>query len=142
MQFNTFLFGNIDIGPTAILAFPQALPGFPASRRFTLVHEPADGEPASFTLQSLDEPEVALQIVDPTVFGFHYELVLTPDERELLQADNTDDVAVMLALLRREGALSANLHAPILLNTKTKRGMQKVLPAAQERLPKACLLAA
>lgn len=131
MQFDSFLFGKIDINPDAILTFPAGLPGFPNSRRFTLIHEQAgDQEPASFTLQSLDDSTVALQIADPTMFGFHYELELTAEETAQLKAESPSDVAVMLVLFRRDqktGSIEANLRAPILINTKTRLGLQKVI---------------
>ena len=131
MQFETFLFGKIDVAPEAILTFPNGLPGFASCKRYSLVHEQAAGQdPSSFTLQSLDDPAVALQIADPTMFGFHYELELSAAEVEQLKVESPTDVAVMLVLFRRDqkaGPLEANVRAPILLNTKSRIGLQKVI---------------
>lgn len=131
MQFDTFLFGKIDVNPDTIITFPEGLPGFSACKRYTLVHEQNGAqEPTTYTLQSLDDPTVALQIVDPTMFGFHYELELTTAEAAQLKAESPSDVAVMLVLFRRDqkdGAIEANVRAPILINTKARLGLQKVI---------------
>lgn len=138
MQFDTYLFGKIEVADDAVIQFPQAFAGFPNCKRFTLVHEQGTGnEPSSFTLQSLDDPAVAFQIADPTTFGFHYELELTPAESELLKAQSPEDIAVMLVLFRREqgqSPIEANLRAPVLLNTKTRLGMQKVIEKLRPNL--------
>lgn len=138
MQFDTYLFGKIEVADDAIIQFPGAIAGFPKCKRFTLVHEQAVGQdPASFTLQSLDDPAVAFQIADPTSFGFHYELALNAEESALLKAESPDDIAVMLVLFRREQAgapIEANLRAPVLINTKARLGMQKVLEKIRPNL--------
>ena len=138
MQFDTFLFGKIEVANDAIVHFPGAIAGFPQCKRFTLIHEQSVGEdPASFTLQSLDDPAIAFQIADPTTFGFDYELVLTPEESALLKAESPGDIAVMLVLFRREqqGApIEANLRAPLLINTQTRVGIQKVIDKLRPNL--------
>lgn len=138
MQFDTYLFGKIEVADDAVIQFPQAISGFPNCKRFTLVHEQGAGNaPASFTLQSLDDPAVAFQIADPTSFGFNYELELSPAEAALLKADSPEDIAVMLVLFRRElgkSPIEANLRAPVLLNTKTRLGMQKVIEKLRPNL--------
>lgn len=132
MQFETFLFGHIDVDPDTILSFPRGLPGFEQHTRFALIHEVGDTAevPTSYTLQSLDDPMVAFQIVDPAAFGFNYELEISDDESALLQVASPDDLAVMIALLRREDPskqIEANFRAPMIINTATRIGLQKVI---------------
>lgn len=131
MEFDTFLFGRIDVQPDSILHFPNGLSGFEEAKRFTLVHERTEPESATnFTLQSLDDPAVAFEISDPTAYGFHYELELTDDEIATLKVADPGDVAVMIVLFRRDGKsdpIEANVKAPILINAKTRIGMQKLI---------------
>lgn len=138
MQVETFLFGTVNVSPDAVISFPDAIPGFPDSRRYALIHETAGGEnPASFTLQSLDEPGVALQIADPTAFGLHYELDLSDAEAAKLKASDATDLALLLVLYKPEAgstAIRANLQAPLLINTKSRLGMQKVMPKIEPRV--------
>lgn len=138
MQLETFLFGKIDVADDAILTFPEGLSGFPDNTRFTLVHEqPQDQTPLSFTLQSVDDPMIAMQIADPAIYGFHYELELTDGELATLKVTDAADVAVMLVLFRREetpGPIEANIRAPLLINTRTRLGIQKLVPNVTSKI--------
>jgi flagellar assembly factor FliW len=131
MKVETYLFGSVEVNPDSVINFPNGLVAFENNKRFMLVHEESQGEPASFTLQSLEEPTLAFQIVDPTALGFHYELGLTDEENALLQTPAPGDVAVMLVLFKQEegGAtrISPNLRAPLVINTQAKVGLQKVM---------------
>ena len=66
-----------------IIEFPEGLAGFETCRRFSLFH-PEKTEPKYFILQSLDNPELAFQLVDPAQLGFSYEIALTDAESALL----------------------------------------------------------
>ena len=130
MQVNTHLFGTIDIDPDTILTFPEGITGFPDSKRYKLIHEEVAGEPVSFTLQSVDSPAVAFQIIDPTAIGFQYELEVTAAEQAALKAAKPEDVAVMLVLFKSEDSgkqIGANIRAPLLINPASRLGVQKVI---------------
>ncbi len=136
MQVQTHLFGTIEVDPDTVISFPTGLTGFESSVRYKLVHEAAEGEPVSFTLQSVDNPSVAFQIIDPTAIGFQYELELSDAERVALKVDQPEDVAVMLLLFKQEMAkqLGANVRAPLLINVKTRLGLQKVIGNCRPRI--------
>ena len=131
MEFDTFLFGRIDVQPDAILEFPDGMPAFEQCKRYTLLHEEGGaGSAVTHTLQSLDDPAVAFQIADPTAYGFHYELDLTDGEIAKLKLADPADIVVMLVLFRREdkqSPIEVNIGAPLLINTASRIGMQKVL---------------
>lgn len=138
MQVETYLFGTITVDPEKVLEFPNGLVGFEASQRYTLVHEGEQGDATSFTLQSLDNPTLAFQIVDPTTLGFNYELGLTDVENALLQTPAPEDVAVMLVIFRKEGdgkaELCPNLRAPLIINTRARIGLQKVMETCRQNI--------
>lgn len=131
MQIDTFLFGQITINDADVLSFPKGLPAFENCTRFALIHEDQkETTPASFTLQSIDDPAIAFQIADPSAYGLNFELELSDEETELLAIEEPQDVAVMLVLFKRDDSgaqIEANLRAPILINTKRKLGMQKII---------------
>jgi len=131
MKVNTYLFGEIEVNLEQVLTFPNGLAAFENFKRFMLVHEEDKGAPVSFTMQSLDEPTLALQVIDPAAVGFAYELALTDEESALLQAPTPDDLAVMLVLYKRNEdqipGIGANIRAPLILNTRTRVGMQKII---------------
>ena len=130
MKVETYLFGAVEVNPESVITFPNGLVAFENNKKFMLAHEEVNGEPASFTLQSVEDPALAFQIVDPTALGFHYELALSDTENAILQSPAIDDVAVMLVLFKNEGekaAISPNLRAPLVINTKARVGIQKVM---------------
>ena len=131
MQVDTYLFGTVDVSPEKIINFPDGLVGFEQNTRFMLAHEEGKGQPASFTLQSLDDPTLAFQIADPTMLGFNYELSLSEAENALLQSPAPEDVAVMQVLFRSEAggkaSIEPSLRAPLVINTKARIGMQKIM---------------
>lgn len=123
-------FGTLQIEPSKIIEFPQGMAGFESSHRFSLFH-PEEHEPRYFILQSIDDPALALQITDPAQFGFSYEINLDDAESALLKLADPGDIAVAVIVWRApedgEGApLRANLKAPLLINTRERRGMQHV----------------
>lgn len=133
MKVETFLFGTVEVKPEQVIEFPRGLLNFENNKRFMLIHETDAGEPVSFTLQSLDDPHLALQIIDPAALGFTYELALDDAETALLKLENPADAAVMLVLYKPEAGdkgaagIGANLRAPLIINTKSRIGLQKVL---------------
>lgn len=131
MKVETYLFGAVEVSPEKVITFPNGLVGFEQSKRYMLVHEEGAAQPSSFTLQSLDDPMLAFQIVDPSTLGFNYELALSDAENALLQSPPPEDVVVMQVLFRKEedgkASITPNLRAPLVINTKSRVGLQKVM---------------
>lgn len=131
MKIETYLFGSVDVSPEKVITFPNGLVGFEQSKRFMLAHAEGKVQPTSYTLQSLDEPTLAFEIVDPTTLGFNYELALTDAENALLQSPEAEDVLVMQVLFKAnedcKGAITPNLRAPLVINTKARVGLQKIM---------------
>ncbi len=144
MQVQTYLFGNVEVSPDKVVTFPNGLVGFEKCTRFMLAHEAEEGQPASFTLQSLDEPTLALQIVDPATLGFNYELNLTEAENALLGSPAPGDVAVMQVLFKKEeggkAVITPSLRAPLLINLKGRVGLQKVMQTMRSNVTLSNLL--
>ena len=131
MKVQTFLFGGVEVNPELVITFPDGLVAFENNKRFRLVHEAEKGDPVSFTLQSLDDPSVAFQIIDPAALGFAYELELSDKESAKLGSPRPEDLVVMQVLFKRDEAgkqsISANYCAPLVINTKGRLGIQKVI---------------
>ncbi|MGE5385883.1 MAG: flagellar assembly protein FliW [Betaproteobacteria bacterium] len=131
MKVETYLFGGVEVDPHQIINFPNGLMGFETNKRFMLIHEADKGAPVSFTLQSLDDSNVAFQIIDPAALGFAYELALTDAESAVLESPKSEDIAVMQILYKREGqgadSIGANFRAPLIINTRARVGIQKFI---------------
>lgn len=136
MKIESPRFGPLEVDQDKIIEFPKGLPGFEHCKRFSLFHDEA-GQPIVFTLQSLDDPDVTLPLTDPAQLGFHYELTLEDRDVEMLEIGAAEDVAVAVILRRAEGAeprdgsasggISANLMAPLVINTRKRRGIQQLI---------------
>lgn len=136
MQIQTASFGVVDVDPAAIVTFPSGLPGFEQCRRFKLFHEESEAPIVHF-LQCIDDPTVSFSVADPSALGFSYDIVLTDEEQATLQVDGPDELALLVILLRRfvdgesiplhELPVAASVTSPLVVNTRTRRGLQKVL---------------
>ncbi|WP_341646123.1 flagellar assembly protein FliW [Thauera sp. SDU_THAU2] len=134
MQIRSPEFGTVEVADDRIIEFPAGLPGFEQCRRFALVHE--EGREAEvFLLQSVDEPDVAFSITAPMRLGVNLEFALSDEDVALLELEGIDDVAVAI-IVRSQSAeeagpasagLSANFMAPLVFNTRARKGMQKVI---------------
>lgn len=129
MKAQTYLFGEIEVDPNKVITFPNGLVAFENNKRFMLVHDIDQKEPADYTLQCLDDPNVAFQVVDPNAVGFRYELQLSDAEAALLQDPTPEDVAVVLVVFKPEteapAGIGANIRSPLIINTKARVALQK-----------------
>lgn len=135
-------FGELEVDPSQVIIFPHGVPGFEQSTRWMLFHEiDEQGNWANgmvVYLQSIDDGDVALPLTDPTMFGFNYELALSDSEVAELKLEEPGDVMVLTTLSIKASAANsgsrpaisdmyANIAAPILINTKSRIGLQKIL---------------
>ena len=133
MKFHSTQFGMQEVDPESILTFPNGIPGFEGSTRYKLFHDDQEQQVVVHWLQSIDEPDVAFALVDPAVFGLNYEFTLTDEEVQLLKMESVEDIAVLLMAYKPEpdaaskANINANINGPIVLNMRTRLGMQKVL---------------
>lgn len=135
MNINTSRFGTQEVDPETILTFPKGVPGFESCTRFKLFHEDK-GQPVLHYLQAVEHADVNLPVVDPAAFGLSYDINLTDEEAALLKAKEGDPLAVMLVTYRPQGEATAenvkvNINGPIIINTESRIGMQKVLVAVK-----------
>jgi len=133
MKFHSTQFGMQEVDPESILTFPKGMPGFEGSTRYKLFHDDQEQQIVVHWLQSIDEPDVTFALVDPAVFGLNYEFSLTDEEEQLLKMESVDDIAVLLIAYKPQpdadskANINANINGPIVLNTRARLGMQKVL---------------
>jgi flagellar assembly factor FliW len=125
-------FGMHEIDPESILTFPLGIAGFENLTRYKLFHEEKE-QPIVYWLQAIDDPDVAFSVVDPAQFGLYYDITLTDEETALLQVESENDIAVMLIAYKQNSDTAgsdnvrANINGPVIINARTRLGMQKVL---------------
>ncbi|MGO4256958.1 flagellar assembly protein FliW [Marmoricola sp. RAF53] len=103
------------------------LPGFPEQRRFALVQLDEGG--VLCQLRSLEDPDLRFLVMPPVPFFPDYAPEVSDDVVADLEISSPDDVVVLLVLNAGEslGTTTANLMAPVLINTVTLRGSQVIL---------------
>lgn len=110
-----------------LIELVQPMPGFPALRRFALVQLDDDG--LLCALRSIEEPELRFLVMPPAAFFPDYVPEVDEDTVRELGIAGPEDVLV-LVVVNAGASLSdstANLAAPLLVNTSTRRAQQVVL---------------
>lgn len=135
-------FGELSIDPSQVITFPGGVPGFEHCTRWKLLHEVNErGEPVAGVvvhLQALDDGAVSLSLTDPALFGVSCKLALTDDDAAVLKLEDPNDLLVLMTLSAREAgvrprleSMYVNIAAPILINARSRIGMQKIIGLQQ-----------
>ena len=121
MKINTIRFGEIEIAEGKILTFDKGLPGFDGCFRFTIISS-EETDPFLW-LQSLDEPDVALAVINPfRLFPDYTPVVNETDLASLGNPSDEDVLALTVAVIPvKYELMTSNLAAPILINLKASR---------------------
>ena len=132
MKIESARFGSLEVSPTNVIEFPKGIPGFEDLRRFCLLHVEA-ADPKYFILHSLDDPEIAFNVGDPAMFGLGYEIALPDEAVALLDLKDPSEAMVVVMLVKEgeQGALRANPKAPLIINARSRKGIQHVLSEIQ-----------
>ena len=127
MRVSTERFGDLEVDEEKFLQFPDGLPGFPGSQRFTLVPVPEND--VFLWLQSVDDPALAFLCTVPWPFFPDYEPELPDVDQDALAIADAADAMVlcMLTVRREERSVTANLLGPLVINQRTRTGRQVVL---------------
>lgn len=127
MQIKTMRFGDIEIAAEQVINFPAGLPGFPEQKRFVPVEY--RNESPLFFLQAVDLPELAFIIGDPFKIIGNYVVDIPKEDLEALEIETSEEASVYVILTLRQGGkvITANLVAPLIINTVKKIGRQSIL---------------
>lgn len=119
---------DVPVNPDAVLTFPKGLVGFEECKRYTLFHE--EGKPTVFWLQSLDDPALSFSVMSPESLDIQYEIELSDEDCALIDLKDPAEATVVVILYREaadDGRIAANTRSPLVLNTRARLGMQKIL---------------
>lgn len=136
VEIRTTRYGEMEtvlVPESAVLAFPEGVPGFERHQRFALIEDP---KLAPFAwLQSLHDPLVGFLVIEPGLLVADYAFDISDPDVELLGLDDPSDARVLSILVVPEDirAMTANLQAPLILNPARRIGKQVIL--TDERFP-------
>ncbi|CAI9399223.1 flagellar assembly protein FliW [Nocardioides sp. T2.26MG-1] len=113
-----------------VIELERPMLGFDGLRRFALVRLDEAGDLCRLT--SVDRPDLSFLVVPPGRFFPDYAPAVGDDVLTDLEIRSADDVLLLVVLNAGESLASttANLAAPVLVNTTSLRGGQIVLDDA------------
>jgi len=122
-------FGTVSYEDSSVLHFPEGLPGFEGERRFLALEHP-EQKPLVF-LQSLTTPSLCFLALPASAIDPAYELEMDEADLELLGIESAagKDLLTLALVTIAETGITANLLAPVVIDTKKLLGVQAVSPA-------------
>jgi len=128
LKVKTTRFGTMEIDENKLITFPGGIPGFENLRRFFIL--PVEGTQDIQWLQAVEKPEVALLVIDPFKFFKGYSVDIPEIALKELEIKEPSEALVLTTITvprDNPGGTTANLVAPIVINTRLKRAKQVIL---------------
>jgi flagellar assembly factor FliW len=127
MNLDTKNFGLIEIDDEKILDFPEGIPGFEDVKKFVLLGKLDGGLPFQW-LQGVNNTDLAFVVIDPRLIKPDYIVDADDSEVEVLGVRDVNNVLVLSIVVVPEdiAGMTANLKAPVLINTENNKGKQVV----------------
>src|SRR5262245_48225373 len=108
MNVQTTRFGVVKLDEQRIINFPAGLLGFSSYKSFALLQP--DDEGVFFWLQSIESPELAFVVTDPTLWVSDYEASIRREQMEELALDKLEHAQVFVIVNKYGESLTANLQ--------------------------------
>ncbi len=127
MKIKTTRFGELEVNPNDIVTFSEGLLGFENLKKYFVV-DPGDST-LILWLQSTEDEKVAFPIIEPKIFKPDYIAKLLPADLNGLDLESlqTAKLYAILTIPANVTEMSANLKAPVVINSNKKVGKQIVL---------------
>ncbi|MDF2804112.1 MAG: flagellar assembly protein FliW [Anaerocolumna sp.] len=127
MLINTKFLGDIEIEKKEIICFEHGLPGFNTLRDFVLL--PVVGNAALNYLQSMQETNVCFILMNPFLIIEDYEINISEETVTDLIIEKPEDISLysILTITEKIIDITANLAAPIIINTTNNKAAQEIL---------------
>jgi len=130
MRAKTKFFGEVEIADEKVLDFPSGLIGFENYTKFAIMYDEEDkGTTRISWLQSLEEPLLALPVIDPLAIVEEYVPMIEDELLVPLGNPADEDLLFLLAMTVPSDMtkVTANMKAPIIINAATKKGAQLIV---------------
>ena len=128
MLIQTSRFGEIEVEENQIITFPSGLVGFSEDHKFVIRED--DAAAPFLWLQSVDNNGLAFVMIEPHVSVSNYELELTKEHLNKLDAKNIEElrVFVLVTMAKEIKDVTINLQGPLVLNLEKRLGLQFIIP--------------
>ena len=123
-------FGEVEYDPENLLHFPEGMIGLPQLKKFIVMPNKKKGP--LFWIQSVDDPDFAFVLTDPTNFFLDYQIVFEDTEKKTLQMKKDEQGFVLVVVtVPPDQKITLNLSAPILFFPRTNRAVQVILEKSE-----------
>lgn len=130
MKVETKLFGVIEIADDKVITLTRGLIGFPQMQHFTLIYdEQKQNRGTIMWFQSLDEPEFAMPVVDPSSICEDYNPTVNDELLSAIGELNDENLFVLVTIKVPSDItkMTINLKGPIIINSDTRLGEQIIV---------------
>ncbi len=125
MQVQTKPYGKIEVDERQKIYFPSGLLGFENLKDYLLLDA---AQQPFYWLQSLDVPELAFVMINPTIFRQNYlPGVLASELKEIDLTENNPERSLVFAIVtipEEHSKMTANLQGPVIINREKRIGRQ------------------
>ena len=118
-------FGELEIGDDRVITFPKGLLGFPKYQRYVLIE--AGDDSYFWWLQSVDLPDLAFIVTDPSLFVPTYKVPIRAEQMGAIGIHSIDDAQVLVIANKHGNTLTGNLQGPLVIHVTDRVGEQLVL---------------
>jgi flagellar assembly factor FliW len=127
-------FGALQVLDEAIIEFPLGLIGLGGLRYTLIERNPGSG---FLWLHSLDDPSLALPVIDPRRYFAGFALVLADEDREQIGAPDLSQAAIYVTVRTAPDPADTlvNLRAPLVIWERRGHQVLNTAPGAELRVP-------
>ena len=130
MLIQTKYFGEIDLTEDKIITLERGLFGFEEFKKYTILYdcEKEGGANVSW-FQSVDEPTLALPVMNPLLVKEDYNPVVEDELLSGIGEISEENLVILLTMTVPADIkeMSVNLKAPIIINADTRKGVQLIV---------------
>ena len=124
------LIGPLEYEEESVITFQEGIIGLEENKRWLLLQNPKH-QPFQW-LQSIDNPEITLMVIDPWIVRADYSLSISPEDQGRINLDHLqerEDWAVLCVVVFQNSLEETiiNLKAPLLFNLKERKGRQVIM---------------
>ena len=129
MRIDTRIFGTVDIAEDRIINFPSGIVGFPDLTQFAIIHDEEKGPNAIRWMQSVQEPNFAMPVMDPLLVLAEYNPVVDDELLKNIGTLTEDNTLVLVTVTVPSDItkMTVNLQAPFVINADEKKAAQIIV---------------
>lgn len=130
MFIKTKYFGEINLEEDKIIEFPQGIMGFEGYNKYTLLYDIEEGgKPMISWLQCVEEPDLAIPVMNPLFVKADYNPTVEDALLSLLGEINDENALVLVTITvpADKTKVTVNLKAPFVINSDTRKGCQIIV---------------